>query len=555
MCQKICYSKSMSMKMKLIRPRGDMARYATLLFLGVMMVLILAMSLRGLPGNPKIAELNTSEWAFDGPLELSPERGRFALLYSMVEDHSLIFSIPVARLALPDLAINNRGEYVSLFAPAVSFLAVPGYIVGKFFGISQAGAYAVISLFALLNAFLIAMIARRLGAARYPALLGGIVFLFATPAFAYGVDLYQHHVSVFLLLLSLWMLVSFRSMWSLAVVWFSCALSVVVDNPNLFLMFPIGIFALVRLFDLVQEKGSFQWRRVTFGMLTFFGFILPLAFFGWYNHAAYGNSLQLPGTLESVADIGSDGKPKTESAYQQEVLTEKQLASLEEGGEKEKTAVGFFKTRNLYNGFFIHFLSLDRGVLWFTPIILFGIAGLVALYRRGQSFMTIFVAAIGVNIVLYSMWGDPWGGWAFGSRYLIPTYALLAIGVGIAFSEWGRKWWFLIPFVIIFVYSAGVNTLGALTANTNPPKIQVLALEQQTGHEEKYTFLRNWQYLHSEYGSPIGSKSLVYQAGLKRHVSAPEYFALVYGLVVALAVMVGVLAWREERESVKKKNI
>jgi hypothetical protein len=536
--------------MKPIRSNGNMAWYAMLLFFGAMMVFILVMSLRGLPGNPTVAELNTSRWAFDGPLELSPERGRFALLYSIVEDHSLIFSVPVARLAVPDLAINDSGQYVSLFAPAISFLVVPGYVAGKLLGASQAGAYAMISLFALLNVFLIAVIARRLGAGRYSAVFGGMAFLFATPAFAYGVDLYQHHVSVFLLLLSLWMLVSFRNMWSFAVVWFACALSVVVDNPNLFLMFPIGIFSLVRLFESVREKGSIRWGRFALGLLTFSGFVLPLAFFGWYNHAAYGNPLQLPGTLESVSEIGSDGKPKTESTYQREVLTEKQLASLEEDGEEGKAAVGFFKTRNLYNGFLVHFLSSDRGMLWFSPIMILGIAGLAVLYRYSQPFAALFIAVIGVNVLLYSMWGDPWGGWAFGSRYLIPTYALLAVGIAIAFSEWRRKWWFLIPLVLFFAYSAGVNTLGALTANTNPPKIQVLALEQQTGHEEKYTFLRNWEFLHSKYGSPIGSKSFVYQTWMKHHLSAPEYFALVYGVVLVSATLAGGLAWREGRKAV-----
>ncbi len=500
----------------------------------LVVAIILLLSLRGLPGTPTIKELNTSAWSFDGPLELSPERGRFALLYSLVENHSLTFSVAVARLAVPDLAITSMGKYVSLFAPGVSFLVVPGYVIGKYFGISQVGTYAMIAVFAFMNMFLIASIVKRLGGRWYAGVLGGATFLFASPAFAYGVSLYQHHVSVFLLLVSLWALFSFRNIWSLAIVWFACAASIVVDNPNLFLMFPVGLYALVRLFEIVRKGGKkTQSKRFVFGILTFAGFLIPLAFFGWYNYSAYGNMFQLPGTLEGVAEIDAYGNPKKESTYQQEVLTQEQLASLQEM-KGDKTAVGFFETRNLYNGFYIHFLSPDRGVFAFAPVMLLGIFGLVLLYRKQGRIVALLTAIIGANILLYSMWGDPWGGWAFGSRYLIPTYAVLAIGLGMALSQWNRKWWFIGLFAVLFVYSGAVNTLGTITSMANPPKVQVLAMEKQSGHEEKYTYFRNWEFLDSKYGSPIGSKSYLYDVWFRGVLTPREYFILVYLLVLGL---------------------
>lgn len=502
--------------------------------------LILAMVVRGLPGNPTSAELGTASWSFNGPLELSPERGRLALTYSLIENHSLIFDVAVARLALPDLAINASGEYVSLFAPAVSFLAAPGYLLGKMYGASQFGAYAVVAVFALLNGWLLVAIARRLGAGMWAAVVGAIVYLFATPAFPYASTLYQHHISVFLMLLSIWVLVSYRNILSLAIVWFACALSVVVDNPNLFLMFPIGVFALIRLWELLREGTSFAIGKSALALLTLVGFVLPIVLFGWYNKAAYGNPFQLPGTLQGVSEIGSDGKPVVENSYEKEVLSSEQLAERGQAQEAEKTAVGFFKTRNLYNGFYIHFLSQDRGILFFTPVILLGIFGFVLLYRTNSQMVALFVAAIGANVLLYSMWGDPWGGWAFGSRYLIPTYALLALGIALSLSRYRFSWVFLALLIPLFVYSAGVNTLATVTTNANPPKIQVLALEKQTGHEEKYTFLRNWEYLNGRYQG-ANAKSFVYQVWGKEHMSPKEYFFLVYGLVmgVSLAALVG----------------
>lgn len=501
--------------------------------------IVLGLSVRGLSGNPRAEELNSSRWSFDGPLELSPERGRFALIYSVVENNSLIFTVSVARLALPDLAINGAGEYVSLFAPGVSFLAIPGYIIGKYFGASQVGAYMTVVLFALANVVLVSVIAQRLGARRYAAVLGGLVFLFATPAFAYGVDLYQHHITVFILLFAVWLLIAFRSIWSIAFVWFLCATSIVIDNPNLFLMFPVGVFALLRLCSFIGENKIVWWKNSLLSLLTFVGFVAPLMFFAWYNDAAYGDPFQLPGTLQSVSEIGLDGKSTTESTYEKGVLTSEQIAS-REAVKGEKTAVGFFKTRYLYNGFYIHVLSPDRGMVFFAPVILLGIAGFILLYRRNHKEASLILATIGANVLLYSMWGDPWGGWAFGSRYLIPTYALLAIGLGIALSEWRRTWWFVVLFLVLFVYSSGVNTLGALTTSANPPKIQVLALESQTAHEQKYTFIRNWEYLNQKY-EKIGSKSFVYQTWLYGKLTPVQYFYLVFGLVLLLVVPVALL--------------
>ena len=166
---------------------------------------VLMVSLRGLPGNPTVPELNLKIWKENGPFELSPERGRFALIYSIVEDKSFYFSKSIAGFASPDVGIQN-GHYVSLFAPLLSFSAIPGYLIGKYFGASQVGTFAVISLFALFNFFLIRAIAIRLGANKIAATLGAFVFLFATPGFAYAVNLYQHHLSTFLILLSIWAL-------------------------------------------------------------------------------------------------------------------------------------------------------------------------------------------------------------------------------------------------------------------------------------------------------------------------------------------------------------
>ncbi len=167
--------------------------------LDLVIVFIILISLRGVSGNPTKENINSDYWVGKGPFELSPERGRFALTFSLVEDKSFQFDLPVARFAIPDLGYINS-KYVSLFAPGISLLTIPGYFIGKYLGITQVGVFAVISLFAFLNVLLIEAIASKLGARKAYSILASLVFIFATPAFTYAVSLYQHHVSVFLLL-------------------------------------------------------------------------------------------------------------------------------------------------------------------------------------------------------------------------------------------------------------------------------------------------------------------------------------------------------------------
>ncbi len=520
--------------------------YIAAFFVIVACAAALSLAVRGLPGNPSIETLLADEtWRGQGPLELSPERGRFALLYSIVEDRSLQFSVPVARLALPDLAINPAGEYVSLFIPGVSYLAIPGYLVGKHFGASQVGAYATIAIFALLNILLVYYIARKLGSNRPAAWLGGMAFAFATPAFAYAANLYQHHVSAFLILVAVAALIRWNDWRGVIVAWLSCGLGIVVDSPNLFLLFPVGVYALTRFISVEQMKAGVRFVFKPLYLFTFVFLILPATLLFAYNQASHADPFKLPGTLPGVPNIGVDGKP-ARSELSMALKVE------DTGTSTEKSAISFFRSRNLLNGFYLHVFSPDRGVLRFAPVIFLGFLGLWLVLRDRPAVGRLLFATVGVTVILYSLWGDPWGGWAFGSRYLVPAYAVLGIGLARALSE--RAYWqyaFLVAFILLFAYSAGVGTLGAITSSANPPRVEVLNLEKLSGKVQKYTPERNWDFLHGD----IGSKSFVYQAWAKqRGVTAPEYYYSLLGLILTTATLLTGWLLAEKLLTRKKKS-
>ena len=117
------------------------------------------------------------------------------------------------------------------------------------------------------------------------------------------------------------------------------------------------------------------------------------------------------------------------------------------------------------------------------------------------------------------MWDDPYGGWAFGSRYLIPTYAILAIFLAMLLMYWKKKIIFLCIFFLLFLYSLFVNSLGAVTSNTNPPQVEVLSLEKQTNKKQEYTYARNILELDKN-----SSQSFFFQTVAFRHMTAWKYY-------------------------------
>lgn len=487
---------------------------------------------KGEPGSPNNETLNDKYWIDTGPLELSPDRGRFALTYSLAEDKSVAFSLPVARFATPDLGFKN-GKYVSLFAPGVSIVILPGYLVGKIFGFAQFGTYLMIAIFAYINFWLVYLISRKLGAKKYASLFGAGIFNLATPALAYAGSLYQHHISVFLILLSVWLLLRYKSAWSLIPVWFLIGASVAIDNPNFFMMAPLGIIATSRMFDLKKIGTKFRLEIKFSKIIPVAAILLPIAGFMYFNLLSNGGPFNLSGTVEAIQNIDENGKPVVISEQVDEknvdvVILEK---IKDENRADSRSALGFFDTRNMLEGFYTQFFSRDRGTLFFAPIILIGFLGIVVAYGN---FQTMHIALVGIllaNLAIYSMWGDPWGGWAFGSRYLIPAYAVLAIFSSIILSMWNRKLLFVLLLLPLLTYSTAVNMTGALTTNRNPPQVEVLALEKISGKEEKFTFERNWDYLQKD------SKSFVYKHFLITKWSPVNYYYVITSISILVLVL------------------
>ena len=510
--------------------------------IALIVVFIVAGVVKGNDGNPYEADLNTPEWKDNGPLELSPDRGRYALTYSVAENKSVFYSIPVAQFATPDLGYKD-GKYVSLFAPAVSFIVLPGYLIGKAFNLAQVGTIAVVAIFAIANFWLIFLLAKRLTQKTWASLMAAITFLFATPAFAYSGSLYQHHISTFLILVSIYIYQKQKGFLGLSLIWFLVALSVPVDNPNLFMMAPIGIASLFRIINFKTVKERIEVRIKWTLLATFATVIIPVSGFMYFNYLSYGSPFQLAGTVASVKAVDNSGKPTLPSDVGTEDVNKILNPDLQ-----TKSAVSFFDTRNALEGFYVHTISPDRGMTYYTPVLLLAILGMVLGFKKNKEIFNILVSVFAVNLLLYSMWGDPWGGWAFGSRYLIPSYAILAIFIGVVLAHWSKKYWIYAIFVPLLLVSFAVNTIGALGSNRNPPQVEVLALEELSGQVQKYTVERNWDFIQSK------SKSYIYGKYFVNHITPVEYFYILLAILSGISILLLMLNYFEKGGKENERN-
>lgn len=490
-----------------------MKKTFTNLFIGIIVVvsiLIFSAVVKGNKGNP-IAFQKIYDTRVGGPFELTNSNSRYALTESIVNQGTFLFDDAQARFAAPDL-VHHNGRFFSVFTPGVSFIGIPFYVVGKYFGIPQLLTYCSTHLFALLNVFLIAFLTMRLGGKTYHGALGGLIFLFGTNALAYSLTFTQHHASTFLVLLGILNAFGKRTFVNNTLFGVIFGIGILVDIPNVFLLLPVALYVLYKnsVVEELTEKIKIGAKIGIIGLVI--GLIPFLFLFGFYNY-------QTAGSYTKIAQfIGRSDYPTP-------------IKKAEVKNAQQKLLKIPFDTRLQLNGLYILLMSNERGLFYYSPILLAGLLGLLIAYKnknyREASILTFSV--ICTNFILYSMFGDPWGGWAFGPRYLIPASALLSAGIGIAVWRFARNPIFLPVFFILLFYSVGVSFSGALTTNAIPSKGEALNLITPI----PYTYEYNFQFIDKNQ-----SGSLIYNLVFS---SLFKLRAFLYTLTIMFVLLVSSL--------------
>ena len=107
-------------------------------------------------------------------------------------------------------------------------------------------------------------------------------------------------------------------------------------------------------------------------------------------------------------------------------------------------------------------VSPSRGLLWFSPVLLFGVAGAAAVWKdpRYHPLMALQTAAVAM-ILVAATWFDWWGGLAWGYRAIVDTTPFLALSMVPALERIVARRSLRLLFGALLVWSFGVQFVGA----------------------------------------------------------------------------------------------
>ena len=522
--------------------KNTLAIICIVLFASTMYLL----TLRGAPGNPTPATAELLEGETN-PFELSPERGRFAHVMALGETGKYELSQQLAEFVYPDVGYYN-GKFYGYFAPGIAYMALPFYEWGKQYGMSQVFTFGFVSLMSILALVFLYLIGREiLGLPMWAAMLAVLIFAFGSTAWSYAITLYQHHVTTLFALAAFYAAWRFKggakpgaptavvapgSGWWGLVVWACYALAFTIDYPNIILLLPVMVyFLLVSLRTETTDRG-FRVALRPAAIITMVVFILITAAHFSFNTEHFGGPTRLAGGIIGYKTI-----------LENNLLNHPDPEAVIAAHAAQKDVVSFFREENFPEGISVLFFSSDRGLFFYGPIFILAIFGAWRLARRkaassgeprsprfagerGSLEVWSLIGLVLANIFLYASWGDPWGGWAYGTRYMTLTMSVLSLFVASWLAAEPQKLWKKLLALVLFLYSSAIGLLGALTTNAIPPHSEAIGLK--TG----WNFLRNWEFFRNG-----RSGSFFYRVFASEQVSLTDYFALIYAAVVCVALV------------------
>jgi hypothetical protein len=181
----------------------------------------------------------------------------------------------------------------------------------------------------------------------------------------------------------------------------------------------------------------------------------------------------------------------------------------------------------------------DKGLFIFSPIFIIAIIGIFIELKKHRTEATWLLILIITNLVLYSSFNDPWGGWAFGPRYMVPAMAWLSLFVGSAASRFSRNMLWKMVVWALFVVSLAFSLAGTLTTNLLPPKVEAV-------------------YLKMDYGLVVNLKSLLtnktfslaYNSYGQTQFTLLHYYFAIVGVVAAFGlILIVICPYLEKREA------
>lgn len=111
--------------------------------------------------------------------------------------------------------------------------------------------------------------------------------------------------------------------------------------------------------------------------------------------------------------------------------------------------------------------SPSRGLLVYSPVLFFGVAGAVMAWRNLERFGPLVPLQVAALVVFgfTATWFDWWGGWSYGPRLLIDMGVVLTLSMIPVMADVMSKRLLLVSFVALLLYSGMVQAVGAWSYN------------------------------------------------------------------------------------------
>lgn len=479
------------------------------------------LTLRGAFGNP-LTDGQKISHAMGSPFESSHERAPYALIVSLNRDKKIDLSQELADFGAPDIGYN-KGKYFILFPPGASLLAYPFYVAGLQYNAAQLATYASVALYGvgvIIVLFLITTQIFKLPS--WAGIISSFLFAFGTTSWSYAITIYQHMPTTFFFLLAFYATWKYRQnskisgIWA-AVVWFCYGAGLYLDLPNLLLFAPVMIYFFVSSVDIttLKEKTKLSFRLVF--AITSVVFFALVALHGYYNIISFGDWKKFGQSTTRYID-----QEKLEERLQREASASATLQPKKSSGltsilREERTANGFYRLT----------VAPDKGVFFFSPVLILGLLGIFAIRKKIKIEHGVLIAVALTNLFIYASFSDPWGGWAYGPRYLIPAMSILSLFTLIFITKGRLQWIKRVVFFILFAFSSAIALLGVLTTNTIPPEVEAVPLGVP------YNYLLNLDLLNKGQ-----TGNFVLNTYLSQSVTLSQYYAVIYSFLLAFTFVV-----------------
>ncbi|MGC2757900.1 hypothetical protein [Candidatus Binatus sp.] len=326
---------------------------------------------------------------------------------------------------IPYYLRESGGHYVSDYPVGAALMALPFYVPSVVCGVSPSSrVFAELekvsaATIVALSALLLYLAAARV-TANWMAMLLTFVYAFATTSLSVSSQaLWQHGPAQLALAAAIYCLVRARDdpRWA-GYAGLPLAFEVITRSADALIAAPLGLYVLI------------YYRREIWTFIT--AAIPPLLFQLWYSAIYFGSPLRIQFLTEPTA-VGS-----------------------------QTVAPSGLWTTSFANGLAVAMLSPGRGLLFYSPIFILSLAGLVLAWRKNGDILLRYlgVGAI-LTILLIAKWHKTSGGESFGPRLLADLTPIMAFALFPLADSIRNRRALAVVFAMLGAWSVTANASGA----------------------------------------------------------------------------------------------